>query len=183
MSDQLVIALCVLLQTEAETQASLGIIGCVALYALGLGLYFAEIFLPSGGIIFVGATLCVGYAIWQMFEIQPWAGGACLAVTAVYLFVLVRWGIRRLSMAGNLGQETSTGSDVLAAGELVGSQGETETALRPAGVARFAGVSYDVVSNGDFLEAGARVVVADVSGNRIVVRLASVEPDDSQVTP
>jgi len=166
---RLVIAL---LETNESTRTGLGIIGSIAVFVLGLGLYFTELFIPSGGVIFVGATLCVGYAIWQLFNIEPWAGYACLAVTAAYLFVLIRWGIRRLSFSGDLGSETSTGSDVQEATSLVGKVGRAETALRPAGVARIGDSTYDVVSSGEFFEAQDRIVVAEVSGNRIVVRAA-----------
>jgi membrane-bound serine protease (ClpP class) len=42
--------------------------------------------------------------------------------------------------------------------------------LRPAGIAEFDGVRVDVVSDGDFVDAGSTVEVTRVDGNRIVVR-------------
>jgi membrane-bound serine protease (ClpP class) len=53
---------------------------------------------------------------------------------------------------------------------LLGTHGIATTHLRPAGVATIAGNRVDVVSDGDFIEAGAPLVVARVDGNRIVVR-------------
>lgn len=52
----------------------------------------------------------------------------------------------------------------------IGRTGQTRTALRPAGIAEFDGVKLNVVSDGDFVDAGRSVRVERVEGNRIVVR-------------
>jgi membrane-bound serine protease (ClpP class) len=52
----------------------------------------------------------------------------------------------------------------------LGKDGLAVSPLRPAGIADIAGERLDVVSDGEFIEAGAQVVVARVDGNRIVVR-------------
>ena len=51
----------------------------------------------------------------------------------------------------------------------VGDWGKAETLLRPAGRAVFAGRSFDVVSDGAFVEPGQQVKVIDIQGNRIMV--------------
>jgi membrane-bound serine protease (ClpP class) len=51
----------------------------------------------------------------------------------------------------------------------VGDEGIAETNLRPAGKARFGGRLEDVVTEGDLIEAGARVRVTGVEGMRVVV--------------
>ena len=51
----------------------------------------------------------------------------------------------------------------------VGDWGRAESLLRPAGRAVFAGRSFDVVSDGEFIEPGSQVKVLDIQGNRIVV--------------
>jgi len=55
---------------------------------------------------------------------------------------------------------------------LVGRHGVTETQLRPAGKATIGGQRVDVVTDGGFVEAGERIVVASVDGPRVVVRRA-----------
>jgi membrane-bound serine protease (ClpP class) len=50
--------------------------------------------------------------------------------------------------------------------------GTAVSALRPAGIAHLDGERVDVVSDGEFIEAGARIEVVRVDGNRIVVRRA-----------
>jgi membrane-bound ClpP family serine protease len=49
-------------------------------------------------------------------------------------------------------------------------QGVATTVLRPAGTADFEGVKLDVVTEGEFIDKGARLQVIRVEGRRIVVR-------------
>ena len=59
-------------------------------------------------------------------------------------------------------------SDLLAIS--VGDEGIADSPLRPAGIARFDNQFIDVVTEGTFVEAGERVRVLSISGNRVVVR-------------
>ena len=52
---------------------------------------------------------------------------------------------------------------------LLGREGVTLTALRPLGAAEIDGVQVEVVTEGEFLEQGTRIIVARIDGNRIVV--------------
>ncbi|MHC4441341.1 MAG: NfeD family protein [Planctomycetota bacterium] len=52
----------------------------------------------------------------------------------------------------------------------VGAVGESAGPLRPAGTARFGGIMVDVVTRGDYIEAGIKVEVVERHGNRVVVR-------------
>jgi membrane-bound serine protease (ClpP class) len=52
----------------------------------------------------------------------------------------------------------------------LGREGRAVSPLRPAGIADFEDQRVDVVSEGDFIEAGERVGVVRVDGNRIVVK-------------
>ena len=52
----------------------------------------------------------------------------------------------------------------------LGKRGTAASTLRPAGIADFEGERVDVVSDGDFIEAGELITVVRVDGNRIVVR-------------
>lgn len=53
---------------------------------------------------------------------------------------------------------------------LLGKEGVAVTALRPSGIALIDGERVDVVSQGDFVENGARVVVSNTSSSRVMVR-------------
>jgi membrane-bound serine protease (ClpP class) len=52
----------------------------------------------------------------------------------------------------------------------LGKDGVAISPLRPSGIADIAGERVDVVSDGEFIESSAQIVVARVDGNRIVVR-------------
>ncbi|CAN5233460.1 hypothetical protein BH11PLA2_BH11PLA2_25930 [soil metagenome] len=53
---------------------------------------------------------------------------------------------------------------------LLGAIGSSATPLRPAGMAQFGDKYVDVVSDGGFVQSGARVQVIEVEGTRIVVK-------------
>ena len=52
----------------------------------------------------------------------------------------------------------------------VGRIGETFTVLRPAGIAEFDGERLNVVTAGEFIQKGVRVIVKEVEGARILVQ-------------
>jgi membrane-bound serine protease (ClpP class) len=58
----------------------------------------------------------------------------------------------------------------------LGKRGAAVSPLRPAGIAEFDGERVDVVSQGDYIEPGARIEVIRVDGNRIVVARERAEP-------
>jgi membrane-bound serine protease (ClpP class) len=62
----------------------------------------------------------------------------------------------------------------------MGAQGEVLATLRPSGVARLDGRRVDVVSRGEMIEAGARVRVIELLGNRVVV--AEADDDATEET-
>jgi membrane-bound serine protease (ClpP class) len=61
----------------------------------------------------------------------------------------------------------------------LGKRGLAATDLRPAGIAHLNGTRVDVVSEGDFIDAGQPVEVVRVDGNRIVVRVIT-EPAEGR---
>ena len=93
------------------------------------------------------------------------------------LTVLLRSASKgRLSRSIVLRDRTDTASGFSGTEDLhtlVGRRGSALTVLRPAGIADIDGVRLDVVTQGEFLNAGASVEVIEVEGNRIVVRAAS----------
>jgi membrane-bound serine protease (ClpP class) len=99
-----------------------------------------------------------------------------LVTFAVCAFVLGRF-FPQIPVLGKLvlsPSAVSDGSSHAAAarqetGAKVGDTGRTLTKLRPAGKARFARQLADVVTEGDFLDAGQPVRIVRVQGNRIVV--------------
>lgn len=161
-------------------------IGALALLALGLALILAEIFFPSFGILSVLATLaCLGAVILAFQESQE-TGFWFLTATLVLAPAVVMLGFKlfpkspmgKHMVAGGLsfGAEAATDPRDLA---LVGRRGTVEAKCRPAGVARLDGRRVDVVTRGEWIEAGREVEVLEVSGNRVVVREVAGAPSGS----
>jgi len=69
-------------------------------------------------------------------------------------------------MQADLGYASAPESDR----QWLGRTGTALSPLRPAGIAEIDGARVDVVSDGDFIEAGTPILVTRVDANRIVVR-------------
>jgi membrane-bound serine protease (ClpP class) len=142
----------------------------VLLFALGLSLIVAEIFLVGVVLGLIGLT-CMLVSIYFGFEKSAGLGWTLVVIAAasvpVLAFVWVKVINRVLAM-----KFTQTGytSAQMQYKDLVGQEGVALTALRPAGMARFGEKKVDVVSEGEVVERDSRVRVIEVRGNRVVVR-------------
>lgn len=156
------------------------------LFAVGLVLLMVEMFVTPGfgvvGILGVGALLgglglsLVGAgATWEVVVEAAWrvvislifAAGA--ALVALRFLPRLSFG-RRLVLEGGLSAKQGYASAPETDQRWVGKRGTAVSTLRPAGVADLEGERVDVVSDGEFIEAGERIEVSRVDGNRVVVR-------------
>ncbi len=151
----------------------------ILLILLGFFFIIAEVMIPSGGIISIlaVASMIVGFIFGFQEGILQ---GFILIVGTIILLPIV------LTFAFKFFPKTSIGKKMIADGvsyseqerkaiafdekALVGQVGKAKTVLRPAGIVEINGEEYDVVSEGDIIEAGKSVQVIEVAGNRIVVR-------------
>ena len=69
-------------------------------------------------------------------------------------------------------EEITRREALVAWGHLAGKRGVTTTQLTPSGKARFGDEVVDVISDGDLIPKGAAVYVAEVLGNRVLVKAA-----------
>jgi len=149
----------------------------VALFVAGIILLVLELFVPSYGILGIlgGAAVIGGIATAAydtgdavMTLLYALAAAAVLAAIAGYVFrrrgVWNKFILREAltSEEGYLSTETRA--------DLEGKTGTAATPLRPAGVVLIDGERIDAVSDGGFIEAGARVRVTKAEGLRVVVR-------------
>ncbi len=159
----------------------------IILAVLGLVLFLAEYFLPTGGILIVCG-----------FLVSAGAVGVVAANTEDYretiaAIVILCIGepilaIAGMSLAGKRlalkAVAESTEEDAPAADEpspLVGRYGKTVTPLRPSGAAEFDGRRVDVVSEGMPIDAEAWVKCVEVKGARVVVRPVPKPPDLNEI--
>jgi membrane-bound serine protease (ClpP class) len=173
------------------------------MFVAGLAMLAIELFVTPGfGVLGgAGALLVIGSIIVALpkFEGLPerdfeWAElGQSVAMTAgvlaaftVFAFVLARFLpqlplLRRLVLAPGIvsdGSSRAAGA-IQERGVATGDRGRTLSKLRPAGKARIADRLVDVVTEGDFIDAGRDVEVVAVRGNRIVVVPAQSAADEA----
>lgn len=77
---------------------------------------------------------------------------------------------RRMILQTDLGSGPAHGSAPESDRRWLHKHGHAMSVLRPAGIAMIEGARVDVVSDGEMIEAGERIQVTRVDGNRIVVR-------------
>ncbi len=163
----------------------------LTLFLSGFALLLVEIFVTPGFGAFglTGIILMAGAIVLSMVDLLP--GGPILPReldliyplrmltltilflgVGVYLVTVFLPGIplfRRLILE----QATDKASGFQASDDtssLIGQQGVTLNALRPAGSAIVQDRRLDVVTQGEFIEAGAAIEVVETHGNRIVVK-------------
>ena len=149
----------------------------VLLFLAGLILLAIEFFVPGFGLFGIAGIASILFSLFMTLgggigALNIMATGTVAAVV-VFLFLLKYlpssglW--KRLVLKNELKTEQGyTASDDLT--QLLGQEGVVLTLLRPAGTIQVGERVVDVVSEGRFVEPGARVKVLGVNGNRIVVR-------------
>ena len=153
----------------------------VLLLGAGLLLIVAELLFPSFGVLGVLAALCIVGAIVAAFAESSDLGVNVLIATALLVPAMIVIGFRLLPhspFAKHLVARGFTFADGAAVDRrdaaLLGTEGTVESFLRPIGTARFGDRRVDVMSRGEPIEAGVRVRVIEVEGNRVVVTRAEI---------
>lgn len=171
--------------------AGLAGMGEILIFLIGIVLLGVEIFLiPGFGVAgLAGITMMAVALLMAMVEHypgMPWYEppvshiqravmvlGSSLATFFAAAIILARFLpetplFQRLVLASSVsaarGFQASEKTD-----RLLGLSGVAATALRPAGIGSFGDQRLDVVTRGEFVEKGARIIVAETHGNRIIV--------------
>jgi membrane-bound serine protease (ClpP class) len=170
----------------------------ILLLMLGLGLVMLEIFVPSGGLLGVLATISVLVSIAMAFYHQGprvGLGFALVAVIAVPATLGLAFKLLPQTPVGKqLLLQTPTEAEVLPDDEwrrqlrsLVGQVGKAKSLMLPSGAVEVAGMTVDALSEGLAIDPGTPVRVVSVHGPRVVVRPvgadeptepAAARPDD-----
>lgn len=162
----------------------------IVLFILGLALLGLEVFvIPGFGIVGIAGIICCflglllsfqnfilpsnkqqsDLLVFNVFIILLGLGLDVVMMMIISKFLPESAPLQRLSVAAV--QRAEDGYSVAVPGfqKLQGLQGVAVSSLRPAGRAEISGESYDVVSQGDFINPGEKIVVSEVQGNRIIV--------------
>lgn len=146
------------------------------LFGIGVVLAVIEMFMPGFGVAGIVAFICFAVSIALAARDLTQGIVFTLIVLAVVIILLILFFVMlsRGRVMPKLILKSNNTADLGFSGTsdysfLADSEGRAETALRPAGRASIGGRTYDVVSDGEFIEKGAQIRVMQVSGNRIVV--------------
>jgi len=170
----------------------------IIFFAVGIMLVLLEVFIPSFGLLTVGAIVCFVVSILKAYNPENPAAALIMGILAPALTLAIlyfglkyiprtSWGrglvLRHPSDDGKEGPPSTSEAAALTPDggteedhyrPLLGKQGVAQSGLRPAGVAIIEGQRVDVVTEGALIDAGTRVKVVAVEGNRVVVRQARV---------
>lgn len=156
----------------------------LGLLAAGVLLMVAEVFIPSGGLLAIGAgvTSLVGVVVLFKYD-QTWGliGVLSLLVLGPLAlgFALRVWPntpIGRRMLLGDMTEEEIARQRLAEQEErdrrlaLIGAEGVVVTPLRPVGIVRIGDTKYDALAETGLLDTGARVRVTAVYDNQIKVR-------------
>lgn len=153
---------------------------------LGIFLFALELFvIPGFGIVGIlgllallgalvmstlGAGSHSGFVLWAVVR-MGFSVALAIVLTALFLKFLPKLPIgRKLILSTALDTSDGFSSAPPSDYQWLGRTGLAHSTLRPAGIADFQGHRVDVVSDGEFIDAGAPIRVLHVDGNRIVVQ-------------
>ena len=145
-----------------------------ALLLAGFVLIGMEIFIPGGIIGIFGTVAWISAAVvgWRNFP-YPWNIVSAFSLLIAGLLTFVVW-IRyfpksRIGKSLSLSDSSASYKSHNVATLPVGTVGEALSTLRPSGIARFDGKRFDVVADGEWIEAGESVKISSTSGGHISV--------------
>ncbi len=148
----------------------------IALFIFGALLMVLEIFLPGGIVGGIGFISMVSGLVMAAYDTKQGllSLGIAAAITAIVIFILIKYvGVKRLWGKFVLSDEQQKAEGYVAPkdqSDLLGQTGIVLTSMRPAGVVKIQGKRVDAVSAGNFIQAGATVVVVQIEGTRVVVQ-------------
>ncbi|MCP4674239.1 MAG: nodulation protein NfeD [Deltaproteobacteria bacterium] len=166
----------------------------VLLFVVGIGLLGVEVFVTPGfgvlgGLGVIGIVMSLVLAMISLpIDVSFNTGYLGVAISRVFISLMATFvaffGVILLLPRTKFFQksifvlrsaitDTASGGVEGAVVEKVlasGISGVAESFLRPAGIARFGDKRVDVLSEGDFIEQGERVVIVRTEGNRVVVK-------------
>lgn len=146
----------------------------VAFLVIGGILLLIECVTPGFTIPGTMGLVLLGIACYLAFRLHLLAGLVTVVGSAALILFFVRYFPRtRLAQRLNLRLTQRKEAGYHAGGVTTvraGDTGEALTDLRPSGSARIGGQRVDVVTEGAFVAQGARVVVMQMDGMRVVVR-------------
>lgn len=152
----------------------------IVLFVVGLILIVLEVFIPDFGLLGIlgigSLALGIYYTVGDI-GLMVRDLSLALVVSTILIFVLIRNGYSLSNFNKIVLNASSKQAENVEASEekteiKVGMVGEAVTPLRPSGKVEFSqeAQAYDVLSSEGHIEVGAKVVISEIRGTKIVVR-------------
>jgi len=151
------------------------------LVLIGCALVVLEVFIPSGGLISFLAVVALVGGIAMAFRQNVATGMGFMVVTVIAVPTVVGLAFKywpRTPMGKAFLGELAHDGELVPEDprrELVGRVGIATSKMLPSGGVQIDGKTIDAISQGMAIEPGQAVVVVEVKGNRVLVRLADPE--------
>jgi membrane-bound ClpP family serine protease len=151
----------------------------VFLYFACAALIVAEVFVPSGGLISLGALACIigGIAIFFIHSTTAGWIGVIIAVIMIPTILIIAYRIfpkTRFGKSVTLTPPQREAGDAIAdtekLKELLGAVGLVLTPLRPVGMCDFSGQRVECVAESGYVGKGKKVKVVRVQSTQLTVR-------------
>jgi membrane-bound serine protease (ClpP class) len=146
----------------------------LTLLLTGFILIGLEIIVPGGilGIFGCAAWLFAATVGWRNFS-EPWnlISAFSLLLFGILTFIIWIKFFPKSRMGKTLSLQTNSANcKSHKTAELeIGTTGEAVSTLRPSGIAKFNGKRFDVMADGEWIEAGNAIKVSSTSGGNITV--------------
>ncbi len=151
-------------------------------FTAGIALLTVEVFLPGFGLPGISGIILCAVSIgitWANFGGLAALGMTIivLAVVAIAVSIALRSAANgRLSRSGIILKDTENAEAGYTSSEdlmvFLGREGVATTVLRPTGIAEFDGVRLNVMTEGEYMDANTKVIIAAVDGSKISVKRA-----------
>lgn len=158
----------------------------ILLFIIGFGLLVVEIFLIPGfgifgiaGIVLMVLGLFLGLLSdfklidWDLISIAIVQLAAAFVGTTTIALILLKFlpkteMFNKLILKDQVAEKSGYAATPHVS-EVLGAEGTALTDLRPSGTALFNGKRYDVLTEGDYITHGSKIVVKSVEGSKVVV--------------
>lgn len=148
----------------------------IILHIIGIIIILAEFVIPSLGLLTVIAMSSIGFSLYLIYDQVSLGVFTAIVSLDILLMPFLVWiGIKVIArspfaLRNDLSKVSIESEDTFDLKTLIGQTGVVITPLRPAGKIQLDNKKFDVVSSGDFIQNGTKVVVFKVEGHRIVVK-------------
>ncbi len=150
----------------------MGTVSIIALFVAGMVAVVVEMLIPGMIVGICGALCIITSIVYAYYNDFTTLGHILLALSFFFIpiLVLIWYKIFSRTLANSETEKGFTSANKELE-KLISVHGISVTTLHPSGIALLNGHRVDVVTDGTMIEKNRKIVVFEVEGNRVVVKL------------